>query len=261
MVELFGGFAGGPGLVGEFGFVGSEELHDFERILARAERVGLDALPLPDRVRLVGLACRLVAARDRLGLIEDGLRRRVVAARHIFAAGLPEALRGCVEFFDPERYNAAARVEENILFGTIVSGEAGAREEIENAIGAVLDELGLRDAVLAVGLDYEVGNGGSRLSPAQRQQAAIARAVLMRPIVLALDEATAVLDPAAESRVLDALRREFADGRSIVATLSRPEAAHDFPRVLVMDQGRVVEQGTYQDLVREGIPALNLAAE
>lgn len=261
IVELFSGFAGGPGLVDEFGFVGSEELHDLERILAHADRVGLDVLPQPDRIRLVGLACRLIAARDRLGLIDEGLRKRIVAARHVFAAELPEALRGSVEFFDPERYNAAARVDENILFGSIATGEGGAREEIEHAIGAVLDELELRDTVLAVGLDYDVGNGGSRLPPAQRQQAAIARAVLKRPVVLALDDATAVLDPATESRVLEALRREFSEGRSIVAALSRPDAARGFPRVLVMEQGRVVEQGTYQDLMREGVPALRLAAE
>src|SRR5205823_7398233 len=139
---------------------------------------------------------------------------------------------------DPERYNSAARVEENILFGTIVAGEADARERVQAAIGEVLDELDLRGTVIAVGLEYPVGTGGSRLSPAQRQQVAIARAVLKCPVVLALDEATAVLDPAAESRILAALRREFR-GRSLFATLSRPEGARGFDRVLVMDHGRL----------------------
>jgi ABC-type multidrug transport system fused ATPase/permease subunit len=261
IVELFGSFADEPGLVGEFGFVGTEELHDFERILARVERTGLDALPRPDRVRLIGLATRLVAARDRLGLIDEGLRQRIVAARHAFAADLPESLHGTIEFFDAGRYNTAARVEQNILFGTIVSGEAGAREEIQTAVVAVLDELGLRETVIAIGLDHEVGNGGSRLSPTQRQQAAIARAVLKRPVLLALDQATAVLNPADESRVLDALRREFTPDRSIVAALSRPQAARGFDRVLVMEHGRLIDQGSYDAVLRDGAPALHLAAE
>ena len=114
---------------------------------------------------------------------------------------------------------------------------------------------------MAVGLDYQVGTGGSRLSPAQRQKAAIARAVLKRPVLLALDEATAVLDPAAESRILDALRQEF-DGRSVVAALPRTSLASEFDKVLVMEQGRVVDQGSYRDLNRdEGPLAPQMAAE
>jgi putative ABC transport system ATP-binding protein len=261
MVELFGDVAGAPGLVEEFGFLAAEELQDLERILGRTERFGPDRLAAGDRARLLALALKLVAARDRLNLIDDTLRQRVVAARRRFAAELPEALKGAVEFLDPARYNAAARVEQNILFGTIVAGEAEAHERVEHAIGEVLDELGLRETVLTVGLDYPVGTGGQRLSLAQRQKTAIARAVLKRPVVLALDEATAVLDPLAEAAVLDALRREFADGRSVLATLSRPEAARGFARVLVLEQGRLVNDGPYDAVMRDGAPASRLAAE
>jgi putative ABC transport system ATP-binding protein len=261
MVELFGSLGAEQGLAEEFGFAGGDELRDFERILARAERAGLDSLPTPDRTRLLGLAFKLMAARDRLGVVDDALRARIVAARAAFAEALPDELGDSVEFFDPGRYNAAARVEENILFGTIVSGESDARERVENAIAEVLDDLDLREVVLAVGLDYQVGTGGSRLSPAQRQKAALARAVLKRPLLLALDDATAGLDPAAESRILDALRREF-DGRSVIAALSRPEAAHGFDRVLLMEHGRLVEEGPYDAVVHPAEePAPRLAAE
>lgn len=260
-IELFGDLASEHGFAEEFGFLRGDELPDFERILARAERVGLEWLHGGDRARLIGLALKLVAARDRLGLIEQAMRRRIVAARHAFAANLPDDLRSAVEFFDPDHYNAAARVEENILFGTVIAGEADACERVESAIGEVLDELGLRDTVLAVGLDYPVGTGGSRLSPAQRQKVAIAGAVLKRSAALALDEATAVLDPAAESRILAGLRREFA-GRCMIAALSRPEAASGFERVLVLEQGRVVKDGPYDPAMRRGGgPFPRLAAE
>src|SRR5438045_9588270 len=109
--------------------------------------------------------------------------------------------------------------------------ESDSRERVTAAIGQVLDELDLRDTVIAVGLEYAVGTGGSRLLPAQRQQVAIARAVLKRPVLLALDEATAVLDPAAETAILDALRRAFA-GRSGLAALTRPRAGGGSHRVV-----------------------------
>jgi len=92
------------------------------------------------------------AARDRLGLIDDAMQQHILAARHAFAAGLPEDLRGAVEFFDAERYNPAMPVEENILFGTILSGESDALERVHAAIGEVLDELDLRALVITVGL-------------------------------------------------------------------------------------------------------------
>jgi putative ABC transport system ATP-binding protein len=258
-VELFGDLPPEHGLVEEFGLVPAADLPELERILGRTERTGLDRLSARDRAALLGLTLKLVAARDRLGLLDHGMQERIVAARHSFADGLPEALRGAVEFFDPGRYNAAATVEQNILFGTILAGEADARERVEGAIGEVLEELRLRDAVLAIGLDHPVGTGGSRLSPAQRQRLAIARAVLKRPMLLLLDEATAVLDPAAEDHILASLRREFA-GRTILAALSRPEAARGFDRVLVMEHGRLVNDGAYEALSRADGPLAPLMA-
>jgi len=259
MVELFGDLPPDHDFVAEFSYIGAEDLPRLERILARLGRSGPASLAPEDRAQLLSLALKIVAARDRTGLIDGPMQQRIVEARHQFREGLPEELRDAVEFFDPERYNAAARLEENILFGTILRGEAGSRERVQQAIGEVLDELGLRNTVLAVGLDYNVGTGGSRLSPSQRQKTALARAVLKRPELLALDEASAVLDPAAEFRILDALKQEFA-GRSIIASLPRPEVGRAFDRVVVMEQGRVVREGPYDELNQADGPLATLMA-
>jgi ABC-type multidrug transport system fused ATPase/permease subunit len=90
---------------------------------------------------------------------------------------------------------------------------------------------------------------------------AIAAAVLKRPRLLALNDATAVLDAATESRVLAAVRGEFA-GRSMLIALSRPEIAQGFDRVLTMDQGKLVADGPAAELLQGGAPpALMEAAE
>jgi putative ABC transport system ATP-binding protein len=258
-IELFAGMQPEHQFFEEFSFLGADDLPEFERIVTRIDKMGIDNLLPEERARLIGLALRLVAARDPLGLADDGLQHRILQARRSFAAGLPEDLRGSVEFFDPERYNAAASIQENVLFGTIVRGEAGSRERINATMSEVLDELGLRQTIIVVGLDYPVGTGGSRLSETQRQKIAIAAAVLKRPDVVAFNDATAVLDGPTEATIIERLKHEL-KGRSLVCSLHRPRLASAFDRILVMDQGRLVQQGGYEELQKPGSPLTPLMA-
>jgi ABC-type multidrug transport system fused ATPase/permease subunit len=259
MIELFTGLHPEHMLFEEFSFISADDLPVFEGILKRMEIAGVEHLLQPPRERLLSLAFKLVAARDPLDLIDEQMQSRILEARRAFAAALPEELRGSVEFFDPERYNAAASVQENVLFGTIVRGESGGRERVHAAITEVLEELGLRRTLIEVGLDYPVGTGGSRLSEAQRQKLAIASAVLKRPDLMALNDATAVLDGTTETTLLERLRLEFAD-RSLVWSLHRPRLASAFDRVLVMEHGRLVDQGPPAELEKPGSPLAPLLA-
>jgi ABC-type multidrug transport system fused ATPase/permease subunit len=259
MIELFTGLHPEHMLFEEFSFISADDLPVFEGILKRMEIAGVEHLLQPPRERLLSLAFKLVAARDPLDLIDEQMQSRILEARRAFAAALPEELRGSVEFFDPERYNAAASVQENVLFGTIVRGESGGRERVHAAITEVLEELGLRRTLIEVGLDYPVGTGGSRLSEAQRQKLAIASAVLKRPDLMALNDATAVLDGTTETALLERLRLEFAD-RSLVWSLHRPRLASAFDRVLVMEHGRLVDQGPPAELEKPGSPLAPLLA-
>jgi ABC-type multidrug transport system fused ATPase/permease subunit len=259
MVDLFAGMRPEQGFLEEFSFISADDLPVFEGILKRMERAGVETLLQPPRERLLSLAFKLVAARDPLDLIDENMQQRILEARHAFAAGLPDELRGSVEFFDPEHYNAAASVQENVLFGTIVRGESGSRERVHTEITKVLDELSLRHALIKVGLEYPVGTGGSRLSEAQRQKLAIASAVLKRPDLIALNDATAVLDGATETALLERLKAEFAE-RSLVWSLHRPRLAAAFDQVLVMEHGRLVHQGSPAELEKPGSPLAPLMA-
>jgi len=259
MIELFSGMHPEHGLVEEFSVVSADDLPVFEGILKRMEIAGVENLLQPPRERLLSLALKLVAARDPLDLIDEQMQQRILEARRAFASGLPQELQGSVEFFDPERYNAAASVQENVLFGTIVRGESGGRERVHGAITEVLEELGLRRTLIEVGLDYPVGTGGSRLSEAQRQKLAIASAVLKRPDLMALNDATAVFDGTTEIALLDRLKAEFA-GRSLVWSLHRPRLAAVFDRVLVMQHGRLIDQGAPAELEKPGSPLAPLIA-
>ena len=126
-----------------------------------------------------------------------------------------------------------------------------------------MDELGLRDRMIEVGLDSPAGIGGSRLSLAQRQKLALARAILKRPDLLIVDEAIGPLDPAEQQAVLDGVLSAF-DGRGVLWVLQQSDwAAGRFDEVLVMQSGRVAAQGRYDELLDRDGSALRrvLAAE
>ncbi|MFD8324333.1 ABC transporter ATP-binding protein [Streptomyces lydicus] len=98
------------------------------------------------------------------------------------------------------------------------------------------------------GLDTEVGSGGHTLTPAQAQQIALARLVLADPHTLVLDEATSLLDPRAARHLERSLGRVL-DGRTVVAIAHRLHTAHDADVIAVVEDGRITELGSHDELV------------
>jgi putative ABC transport system ATP-binding protein len=259
MVELFADLPAGHPFFEQFSFIDADDLPEFRALLGRVEKANIAALGREDRAKLIALSLPYVEARHRLDLVDEVIEERVLAARHAFAERLPEDLTGAVEFYDEERYNAASTLQDNVLFGRLVYGQAQAADRIGRLIAEVLNSLGLRRAVLEVGLDYQVGIAGKRLSAAQRQKVDLARALVKRPDILVLNEATALLDAGGQARVMEnilAARR----GQSVIWMLHRPSLARSFDRVLVMRAGRIVEQGPAAELTRPGTALHELMA-
>ena len=261
MVELFADLPPDHEFFEQFSFIGANELPEFVAILGRIGEAGTSALARQDRAKLLSLPFKLIPARHRLGVLDESIQRRLLEARKLFRANLSPAARQQIEFFDPERYNAAASVQDNILFGKIAYGEADAPVRIPVVLAEVIEALSVRQAVIDVGLDYHVGTGGSRLSSGQRQKVAIARAVLKRPDLLILNEATSALDGQAQSKVSGGLKDELY-GRGIIWVLHRASLARNFDRILVLSNGKIEEQGTLSELDGNGsLLSLLVAAE
>src|ERR1044071_2966694 len=251
MVELFSGLPPGHEFFAQYSFIRQEDLPHFQEILKQIEDVGLLELEEVDIQALLTLPFKLVAAKHRLGLIDESFESRTIEARRHFAQRLPQDLRPRVQFFDPARYNSAASLQDNILFGKIVTGQAEATTRITRLVRELLEELGLRPMVVQIGLDYQVGVGGARLPVADRQKIAIVRALLKRPLMLVLDRAASVLDPASQVKVLEGILAER-KGQGVVWALQRPELADRFGTVLVIDHGRLAEQGRFEALKGNG---------
>jgi ATP-binding cassette, subfamily B, bacterial len=156
-----------------------------------------------------------------------------------------DELRRAVVMVTQENYLFSGTVAENIGFGR----PTAARSEIEAAAAAIGADKFIRE--LPEGYETDVRKRGGRLSAGQRQLVAFARAFLADPAVLILDEATSSLDIPSERLVQRALRTILADRTALVIAhrLSTVEIAD---RVLVLEQGRVVEDGPPATLIRDG---------
>ncbi|MBN2797831.1 MAG: thiol reductant ABC exporter subunit CydD [Deltaproteobacteria bacterium] len=145
-------------------------------------------------------------------------------------------------------------IGENVRLGAPHAPAAAVWEALRRADLAPLVEG------LPLGLQTQVGEGGARLSGGQAQRLALARAFLIDPPILVLDEHTSSLDPDSEDRLGDTLA-ELARGRTVILCAHRLHTAMRADRVAVMVQGRVVEQGTHQELLAaEGVYAGLIAA-
>ena len=232
MTEIFADLPPGHELFEQYSFLTADEVAELPRLLAHVAE-GTEPQGA-DRRRLLSLPFKLVDARHRLGVIDDDLKTRILAAR----AELRGAIGAGIAFFDPDRYNAAATIQDNILFGKPAYGIARAEARVGRLIAETLDASGLRNAVLEVGLDFQVGVAGARLSNAQRQKLALARALAKRPSMLVVNEATQGLDAAAQGRVMDGVFDCASD--CLVVWVLPPNAERGrFDRLLAFSEGRL----------------------
>ena len=251
MIEIFADLPPGHEFFEQYSFISSEDLPEFKTLLSRTDKHGFDDMRPEDRTALLSLPFKLVVAQHRLGVADETLQQKILKAREIFAEKLPDDLRGAVEFFDPEGYNAAGSLQDNILLGKLVYGQAEGGKRIGALIADTLDKLGLRGAVLEAGLEFQVGVGGARLSTGQRQKVGIARALLKQSEMIVLNESTSALDPSAQDRLAENILNAR-DRRGVVWIVNRVGMTSRFDRVIVLDDGRLAEDGTYVELDQDG---------
>ncbi|MER7480730.1 ABC transporter ATP-binding protein [Streptomyces sp. NPDC126510] len=153
-----------------------------------------------------------------------------------------EHVRSHVALVNQEHHVFVGSLRDNLRLARTGAVDA----ELWAALGAV-DADGWARA-LEDGLDTEVGSGGLALTPAQAQQIALARLVLADPHTLVLDEATSLLDPRAARNLERSLARVL-DGRTVVAIAHRLHTAHDADVIAVVENGRISELGSHDELV------------
>ncbi|WP_306522039.1 ABC transporter ATP-binding protein [Rheinheimera sp.] len=161
-----------------------------------------------------------------------------------------ETLRAQIAMVTQDTSLLHRSVRENILYGKPTATEAELIAAVRAAeADTFIDEL--TDPKGNSGLDAQVGERGVKLSGGQRQRIAIARVLLKNAPILILDEATSALDSEVEAAIQQSLNTLMA-GKTVIAIAHRLSTIAAMDRLIVLDQGRIVEQGSHQQLIAQG---------
>ena len=203
-----------------------------------------------------------IRAGERVGLVgRSGAGKstllRLLLKHHILDSGVisiggadissvtQESLRRAISVVPQESMLFHRSVADNISYGN----PEASREEIQAAAKAAQ----AHDFIMRIPLGYKalVGERGVKLSGGERQRIAIARAILKNAPILFLDEATASLDSESEVAIQKALR-ELMKGKTVIAIAHRLSTLREMDRILVLERGKIVEEGTHEELVKSG---------
>ncbi|MDO5611709.1 MAG: ABC transporter ATP-binding protein [Paracoccus sp. (in: a-proteobacteria)] len=208
--------------------------------IAPGEKIGIVGASGAGKSTLVALLLRLYDV-ERGAIRIDGQDIRTVTQ---------ESLRQQIAMVTQETamFNRSAR--DNIAYGR----PGATQDQIETAARAAEAHdfiLTLRDHAGRSGYDAHLGERGVKLSGGQRQRIALARAFLKDAPILVLDEATSALDSEVEAQIQTALTRAM-QGKTVLAIAHRLSTIAELDRIIVLDQGRIVEDGTHDDLLARG---------
>lgn len=223
------------------------------------------------------LALRFIPALHSIVDMPKAMAQKIVAARHTFLEKIMEVdINACYDSvihlqnsgsllsvpafreeekfiaFCPTEYLFKHSLKDNILFGATIR-EGQEAERLQGLAIEAFQREGLLDEIMDIGLDFEVGSKGDRLSGGQKQKVAIARALLKDTPILIMDEATASLDNKSQATIHELLEKKYKGRKTIIAVIHRLDMASSYDRILVMKAGSIIEQGSYDELMaRQG---------
>ncbi|OCJ09183.1 hypothetical protein A6U87_10070 [Rhizobium sp. AC44/96] len=250
-VELFHDLPPDHPFFQQLTFMTADDIPTYQGLLQKLQSRRFDDATPEERQAIIRLSFAYIEPRHRFGLLTDELMAKIVSARKQFHQNIPDDLAALIERYDPEHFISSASLMDNVLFGRIAYQQADASDRIRAIMGDLFDSLDLFDDVLSIGLEFDVGSGGKRLTMAQRQKLNLARALIRRSDYFVFNRPLSALDQRLQDQITHNIVRGLhkeGERPGIIWVLSNAKLAEIFDRILLFDRGTLVEAGNFPEL-------------
>jgi ABC-type multidrug transport system fused ATPase/permease subunit len=229
--------------------IGANELEDYKELARRLAKKRLHQLTSQDQTSLLLLGLRFTPGLHKMVRMPSIFEELILEGRALFKEKISKDDPKAITFYQTSKYIYSQTILDNILFGKTKTVNPQAEEKINQSIIQVLVEEDLLETIVEIGMEFEVGSKGDRLSGGQRQKLAIARIFLKAPEVLIMDEATSALDNNSQSRIQSLLDSRWKGKSTLIAVVHRLDIVKDYDKIAVMKAGRIGEIGSYEELI------------
>ena len=254
IVEIFADLPGDHPFFQQLTFMTPDDVPVYQQMLQRLQSRSFDEANESERRAMLRLSFFYIEPRQRFGLLSPEIMNRIVEVRHMFHENLPDSLKNVIEIYDPTKYMSATSLLDNILFGKVSHRYTDASRRITHIVAEVMRKQGVYERVLAVGLDFNLGAGGKRLGPLQRQKLNLARALIRKSDYYVFNRPLPGLDPRQQEEIVERVitfLKQNNNNPAIVWVLSNATLSRMFDRVIVVHQGLISADGSYETLAQE----------
>ncbi len=226
-----------------------EEFDQYEEIVRVIKNKSLHQINRQQTLALLELALRFSPGKHRIAAIPEFMTHLILEGRYLFKERIKQKKASAVAFFKNDQYIHSQTIFNNILFGIVKTTNPAAQEKINQFMIALLIGEDFLEKMIEIGMNFNVGTKGNTLSGGQRQKLAIARTFLKSPRMMILDEATSALDNNSQKRIQSVLARYWKGKSTLIAVVHRLDIVKDYDRIAFLKAGKIVEMGTYDELM------------
>lgn len=250
-LELFGDLDLEDPFFDQLTYMTADELPEYKKILSRMGSKPLNEVLIADRLKIMRLPLAYIEEQNRLGLLTDELKNKVLKARGNLRQKLEALPEMPIGLYEPDTYNKAASIQDNVLLGRISSTVPEGMERVTIAIRELLEEMDLTDDIFNIGLNFNIGSSGKRLTEIQRQKLHLARTLLKKPDILIVNQGMNTLGTRQQGQIIDTVIEWAKQNNSgIIWVPMNPGFASKFKRVLLFDNGVLIADDTPESLLK-----------
>ncbi|MBI5591891.1 MAG: ABC transporter ATP-binding protein/permease [Deltaproteobacteria bacterium] len=226
-----------------------EEWDEAILLVERLKRTRLLQLSDTDRDYLLKLALRFKPGKHNLVALPTILENLILEGRTLIRKNITQNKPDAFSFYQMSDYIYNQTIMNNILFGQTKTSNPKALDMINQSIIQLVIEEDFLETIVEIGMQFQVGSKGDKLSGGQRQKLAIARTFLKSPRMMIMDEATSALDNKSQTRIQNLLETRWKGKTTLISVVHRLDIIRNYDKVAVMKAGKIIEMGSYDELI------------